>query len=357
MNHSTCCEGKNTSTVFDFDRYISKNNRDFLAGLYAIISLVTIFGNSFVLISIYKFKQFQTNLFLLLANLAISDLLVGLLVIPYEVVFYSFLIHQTDSDLYKYACLIRYTLGPIFLGASVWSLWCISVERYFAVIYPLKHLRLCTKNRLIALILTLWVIAITIGILPILGWNNWQPETTECYFKVIWTKSYLFILCVIYSSSLLSSIMMYIRVIYVTLLYIKRIKARFQSDGKHTRMSRNFTKTKIAIFIHGIFAICWTPFFVFMFCEAVFLKRTREVVVINFIVRSFGIFNTSINWIIFSLKNNLFQTSFRACQKARNTTPPCTGKLQSAASVVTSGRCRLQLKFDRYLNRNNKLDV
>ncbi|XP_028971354.2 trace amine-associated receptor 13c-like [Esox lucius] len=111
---------------------------------FSLISVVTVFLNLLVIISISHFKHLHTPTNLLILSLAVSDLLVGLIVIPAITV----AILEPCWVLGEYFCAlliyVTYTCTSISLG----NLVLISIDRYVAVCDPLMYFSRITTNRM-----------------------------------------------------------------------------------------------------------------------------------------------------------------------------------------------------------------
>jgi len=113
---------------------------------YTVLSSVALFTvalNLLVIISISHFRQLHTPTNLLLLSLSVSDLLVGLLVMPVETV------RITDScwRLGPYVCSLATLVSFVLTSASVGNVVLISVDRYVAICYPLRYHALVTQRR------------------------------------------------------------------------------------------------------------------------------------------------------------------------------------------------------------------
>ncbi|KAM9703385.1 trace amine-associated receptor 13c-like [Menidia menidia] len=97
-------------------------------------SVITVALNLLVIVSIAPFRQLHTPTNLLLLSLAVSDLLVGLLLMPVEIVYIEICWFLGD-----WVCTLYYTLDYVITSASVVNMVLISLDRYVAVCDPLRY--------------------------------------------------------------------------------------------------------------------------------------------------------------------------------------------------------------------------
>ncbi|XP_034144771.1 trace amine-associated receptor 13c-like, partial [Esox lucius] len=110
---------------------------------FSLISAVTVFLNLLVIISISHFKQLHTPTNLLILSLAVSDLLVGLIVIPAMTV----AIMEQCWVLGEYFCALHMFITLLSSSSSISNLVLISIDRYVAVCDPLiYHLKITTRR-------------------------------------------------------------------------------------------------------------------------------------------------------------------------------------------------------------------
>ncbi|XP_061696849.1 trace amine-associated receptor 4-like isoform X1 [Syngnathoides biaculeatus] len=109
--------------------------------LLSVISLITVTLNLLVIISISHFKQLHTPTNLLLLSLAISDFLVGFLLL--------FQISLLDGCWFfgDLMCVVYYIVDHSVTSASIGSMVFISVDRYIAICDPLCYTVKVTKTR------------------------------------------------------------------------------------------------------------------------------------------------------------------------------------------------------------------
>ncbi|XP_042369343.1 trace amine-associated receptor 13c-like [Plectropomus leopardus] len=105
------------------------------------ITLLTVTLNLLVVISISHFRQLHTPTNLILLSLAVSDLFVGLAVMPAAVSL------QSCGSFSKITCALSPLLSFTLTSASVGSMVFISVDRYVAICDPLRYSSLITLSR------------------------------------------------------------------------------------------------------------------------------------------------------------------------------------------------------------------
>ncbi|EFA02835.2 cholecystokinin receptor type A isoform X2 [Tribolium castaneum] len=121
--------------------------------LYAIIFVLSIVGNSLVLVTLVRNKRMRTVTNVYLLNLAISDLLLGVFCMPFTLVgqvLRNFIFGATMCRLIPYFQAVSVSVG-------VWTLVAISLERYFAICRPLKSRRWQTQFHAYKMIAVVWL--------------------------------------------------------------------------------------------------------------------------------------------------------------------------------------------------------
>ncbi|XP_078249360.1 adenosine receptor A3-like [Pogona vitticeps] len=152
-----------------------------LALMVVLVIAITL-GNLLSLLVFLCLKPFRTSQGYLKASLALADLAVGLIIVPYSVyreangLFFGTKQQETGpSD--QLACLLT---GPIFAGCtfvSISTIFLLSLERSVAVLQPLQRKRVITKRRTLWLILASWALSFSLAVIPLLS----APDITLQY--------------------------------------------------------------------------------------------------------------------------------------------------------------------------------
>uniref|UniRef100_UPI003A9A674E Nanobody AT206,Type-1 angiotensin II receptor,Soluble cytochrome b562 n=1 Tax=Homo sapiens TaxID=9606 RepID=UPI003A9A674E len=143
--------------------------------LYSIIFVVGIFGNSLVVIVIYFYMKLKTVASVFLLNLALADLCF-LLTLPLWAVYTAM---EYRWPFGNYLCKIASASVSFNLYASVFLLTCLSIDRYLAIVHPMKsRLR---RTMLVAKVtcIIIWLLAGLASLPAIIHRNVFFIENTN----------------------------------------------------------------------------------------------------------------------------------------------------------------------------------
>ena len=160
---------------FQDDSNATEIQREIVAGHVssAIILLFLIIGfpwNALVLGIILKKKLFTQPSSMLLLNLASSNFLACLLIMPFPVAFGMLAKNATvhDFPVYDKVCQSGILFTLLQLG-SIYTVALMSVDKVIYLRRPLTYQLIVTPRRMLIAITILWTVLIVISILPLLG--------------------------------------------------------------------------------------------------------------------------------------------------------------------------------------------
>lgn len=142
--------------------------------LYAVIFLISVIGNSLVCVVITRRRRMRTVTNLFVLNLAISDLAITCICIPFDI--------PVQENNYKwpygwFACKLIYPLQTVAMFASIFTLTAVSLNRFWAIVHPLsKQMR---KKNAAAVIAFIWVICVILTV-PYVLVLRLDEESMEC---------------------------------------------------------------------------------------------------------------------------------------------------------------------------------
>ncbi|KAF7648783.1 hypothetical protein LDENG_00151880 [Lucifuga dentata] len=270
-----------------------------------LLSVVTVCGNLLVIISVIYFKQLHTPTNSLILSLAVADLLVGVLVFPFSMIFTvtSCWYHE---DLF---CKIRGSFDISLSTCSILNLCCISVDRYYAVCMPLTYTTKINNRVVVIMIMVSWGISGLIGIgVIIAGFNQGKCEESCLLDALISTT-----LGCIFSFYIPVIIMLsiYLKIFLVAQKQARSIQTTTcrnrKSGATISKMEKKATKT-LAIVL-GVFLLCWTPFFVNIIFQPLISDSTPVAVFET--LNWFTLSNSMLNPFIYAFFYSWFRSAFR----------------------------------------------
>ena len=242
---------------------------------YIIIFVISLTGNTLIIYVVRKSRNIQRNASYLILNMAVSDLFTPVFVIPTKIVQ---IILDIDEERWlitglggQITCkLLRFVLD-IPLSVSTLTLVLIGLERFVAVVFPLRAKRITSRLR-VALILSTWIIsAVLYG--PYFYIFKIVEDDSESYCIPSWEpafeepstgKFYATFLCVALIIIPFTLLALIYTIIVLTLVRQRNALGDAVRGGViRDKMNRNVLKMAVTIVV--VFAICWGPLNIYMF--------------------------------------------------------------------------------------------
>lgn len=151
----------------------SDGRRIWIAVFLSFIVLLTTAGNSLLILLIFTQRSLRNTSNYFLVSLFMSDLMVGLVVMPPAMLNELYGRWVLDGAF----CCIWYSFDVMCCSASILNLCVISLDRYLLIISPLKYKLRMTSCRALGLMLATWTLAALASFLPIeMGWHEQNLE-------------------------------------------------------------------------------------------------------------------------------------------------------------------------------------
>ncbi|XP_072742561.1 dopamine D2-like receptor isoform X3 [Anoplolepis gracilipes] len=201
---------------------VDEKSNSWWALILVIVPCLTLFGNVLVILAVVKERALQTVTNYFIVSLAVADLLVAVLVMPFAV----YVLVNGSWSLPGFVCDFYIAMDVTCSTSSIFNLVAISIDRYIAVTQPIKYAKHKNNRRVWLTILLVWAISAAIGSPIVLGLNNTPDRIPDqCLF---YNTDFI-----IYSS--LSSF--YIPCIIMVFLYYNIFKA-LRNRARRARASR-----------------------------------------------------------------------------------------------------------------------
>ncbi|CDQ95629.1 unnamed protein product [Oncorhynchus mykiss] len=265
---------------------------------FSLISAVTVLLNLLVIISISHFKQLHTPTNLLILSLAVSDLLVGLLVIPVMTV----AIMEPCWGFGEYFCVFHFYITFLCTSLSLGNLVLISIDRYVAVCDPLLYHSKITITGTICCISITWCCCSIYDAVIIKNFVNVQTPSrclTECVIVegITWVNIIYIVFIMVVPCSII--ITLYMKIFVVARSQARKVfsKEAASVSGVKTvqanKSERKAAKT-LAIVVFN-YLLSWIPSLFIYFVFSVIGDHF-----ISYFTSYLALFNSLINPIIYA---------------------------------------------------------
>ena len=233
---------------------------------YSLILVVSLVGNSLIVLIVYKTPTLRKPINMLIANMAISDLLFPIFLFPVELADMHVGSWLIGSALGQALCKMHVFSAEISTLVSIQSLVLITVDRYAAVVVPLRA-PLISRKVCRCLIVGTWILAAAFWSPYLFTFNlvEYQEKTScENQWEVTFGEKSSFVIYYLSASILISYIPFVVLVILYSIILIKLKKQAHpgeqsaSAEEQRTRRNRNVLKMTVAIVV--AFFICWIPF-------------------------------------------------------------------------------------------------
>lgn len=260
--------------------------------------VVIIAGNLLAIAAYCKATRFRVVTRCFIVNLAVTDLVVGAIIMPFW--FYQMLRENQSLATTIYKSWI--TLDIACATASMSSLAVVSMDRYITISEPLSYEKRLSKALAVFVIFLVWFYAFGVALLREINWY---------YYSVLVT---------VFSFVVPLSIMLFA---YVNIFKMAKIQARrirlsslpnlAQSRLNQKRFDKELKATKTISLVIGAFLLCWLPFFVVtllaQYCARIQCDITFELIIM---VKWLHYANSAMNPIIYALHNRDFRAAMQA---------------------------------------------
>ncbi len=246
-----------------------------MTSAYAVIFIIALLGNTLGLFVVFKKSSSPSVTNLFIANMAVADLLLTVTVMPFQVAyFYRFNI-WIGGTLGNITCKALFYVIPVSIAATVLTMLIISIDRFYAVLYPLRE-KLFRSPRILSTII--WITSFVLMLpYPILfrvrffpGLNMhgcvqkwpWEdpndPTFQETYQVLKIFHSTVFV--ILYALPLAITIVIYFLI--CRRLWLRKIPGNVTDSNRAAAEKFKRKVVRLLVTIVVVFALCWFPNYV-----------------------------------------------------------------------------------------------
>nr|XP_047127598.1 uncharacterized protein LOC101239810 [Hydra vulgaris] len=304
--------------------------------IFEVITLISIdvfalTGNCMIILAFIigpKSLKTLTNYFVV--NLAVADLMVAILPLPFWIVY------TVDYNIINSNAIPFFTAADILCGiTSILNLTAISLERMFAVKFPTRHYNLSSAPVFVVIAFT-WFIGIAFS-----GARFFIPLNS-----LRWYTAFIFVFA--FALPLFIIVVSYCVIFYCAILMMRE---NSNQDGK-TKQELRVAKT-ISVII-GLFLFCWSPFFilnmVYAFCKDIHCNKLP--LWLTNVTKLLHYSNSMMNFFVYGYRSPDFRHSFRAFTKCNLSL--IEGRVRSLSESINRGHSS---SFKRERNNENSEEI
>ncbi|XP_015912781.2 RYamide receptor isoform X1 [Parasteatoda tepidariorum] len=306
-------------TFFDDDIQVPKAVEALMYIMYIVISVAAIGGNLTVCYIVFAYQRMRSVTNFFIVNLAIGDILMASLCIPFGFVSNLLLQYWPFGAV---MCIVVSYAQAVSVFISAYTLVAISIDRYIAIIYPLRPRM--TKLQAKLIIVLVWFVALLTPLPTALmskldqpqEWiernltdrytcmEDWESNTHRYHYSMaLMVLQYFFPLAVL--------IYTYTRIAVV--VWGKRAPGEAQ-DARDQKLAASKRKMiKMMITVVSVFTLCWLPLNTLIVAgdEHDVIWQFEHIHYVWFVCHWLAMSSASYNPIIYCWMNSKYRDGFR----------------------------------------------
>ncbi|XP_069136188.1 melatonin receptor type 1B-like [Argopecten irradians] len=275
--------------------------------------LVGFVGNILVIGAVCVHRRLRTTGNVFIVNLAIADLVVVAIVLPYNIV--GIVIGPEHFLNYEGICHAVATICVSACACSMMTLAAIALNRYVFVCRNKYYHRIYNKWTTPIMCLFLWILVLCIDMPSYLGWGGhaYDFQTMGCSFDRSGHLSYvLFLSVAIYWVPFILVFICYILIFKYVQKNRKQLRKAFSRIScnnaavLNTRREEEIRMVRTFFIVVVVFLICWTPYDLLV----LFDRLDEAPRLLYIILLTIGHSNSALNSILYASTNRRFRRGY-----------------------------------------------
>ncbi|XP_035669712.1 G-protein coupled receptor 3-like [Branchiostoma floridae] len=266
--------------LFPLQQYVSTVSL-FIVGITIFLGVWSVVANSLPLAAIIKHEQLHTPVYILVANLAASDVLAGISFILGG----SSQVHVVTTETVPSNFILRLRFSSILLSgtSSAYSLMALTAERYWFIVHGMSYVSNVTDGKCKVTIVVLWVWSLLLAMLP-----NFDQRCTDRFDDTCipigagLSKQYVIVAVVFVFIPMATIFLFNLGIFWCLWKHVNAIAAQEAAVGAQPSVSRKSAITIVIITV--VFLVGWMPFFVKLAqlsTDMVSVQYTMVLIIVN----------------------------------------------------------------------------
>ena len=293
-----------------------------MASAYAVIFVIALLGNTLGLLVVLKKSSRSTSVTnLFIANMAVADLLLTVTVMPFQVAYLYRSNLWIGGTLGSITCKTVFYIIPISIAATVFTMMLISIDRFYAIFFPLRE-KIFRKPKILSAII--WIMSFVLMLpYPMLFQVQFDPKLNAYICLQVWPWEdpndpnfketyrvleifHITVFVVLYALPLAITIVIYFLI--CRKLWLRKIPGNVTDNNRAAAEKSKRKVVRLLVIIVVIFALCWFPTYVnhyFWYVRPDLQKNVPAEVYLFFIWIAHA--NSAINPCLYILLNDKFR--------------------------------------------------
>nr|KAG5710118.1 hypothetical protein BaRGS_006637 [Batillaria attramentaria] len=287
-------------------------------GLITVTTLLVLTSNILMMIVTVRAASTRINPYFFM-SLAMSDLLMGLLVLPFDL---AYAVQAETANPSHEACTFSGLLFHILQTISLFSFFALSLDRFLSIAYPLRYPTLLTQPVNVAGVVVIWSLpTVLYGVVPLtgLGQYGFKCWQSMCNLTVV-DLDYLTFLMLLSVVVFLATYGLNVRIFVIAKQQSQKIAAlgqRFQENsGQDLRLRSSVKAVRSIVLALGLFTLCWGPYYSALFSFVLFGAMVTPGT--EFGLLWMAISNSFMNFFVFLATYKSFRMHFLRIMGRRN---------------------------------------
>ena len=258
-----------------------------LGGLLSVLAVV---GNGVVIVLISTRRRLRTTANWFILSLAVADCSLAAIYVP--------LLSACEAYSQRQFCIIRLQVSVVASAASITNLCVMTLDRYIAIVKPLRYFAVMRPTRVCLLISAAWVLAFIRPSFRLKELTEVRTNVAQC-LKILESTVYQIIPCVallLATSHILLIVRKHTR---QTAALAAQLRFNYSRNGEQVKMESTQTReapsARVIVAVVGVFLLC------FGFKAYVEIGHSKDGFLFQYVFRLLLIANSAANPIAYAL--------------------------------------------------------
>ncbi len=256
------CSGNQTTLIDQEALIITHEALKML--MYIFLAIIIACANGLTITAIAKFKSLMTPTNIFILSLSCADFLLSPTLLSIR-----FIMYITNEDFAKFMYVLVMSLQILSLNMSLLSLVVIAIDRYIAILRPLRYRQLMTLDRAKLIVVLIWCYG-SVLVITVVGYFTITSDIQELcqetsIVAILPPMVFLGLIVIQIMLYLVISVVLYIRIFMA--IHQRTRKIGFLQGGKDkgSVSAENKRTTKMMATVLGTLTICWLPFTIYSY--------------------------------------------------------------------------------------------